>query len=129
MGRIRCAIRQPCTFVFSSSLPPSRGAAAKADASRGRLQVRAGGGNAFVPGIETTPSGDGGAPGETGSQMAASRDSRVCFASTPPTYWPIDPSLRTTRWQGTTIGIGLVAHAVPTARTAFGLPDATAMAA
>ncbi len=54
---------------------------------------------------------------------------RVFFASMPPTYWPIEPSLRTTRWQGTTTGIGLVAHAVPTARTAFGLPTATAMAA
>jgi hypothetical protein len=58
-----------------------------------------------------------------------SKVSRVFFASTPPTYWPIEPSLRTTRWQGTTTGIGLVAHAVPTARTAFGLPTATAMAA
>ena len=30
--------------------------------------------------------------------------------------------VRSTRWQGTTIGIGLVAIAVPTARLAFGLP-------
>jgi hypothetical protein len=58
-----------------------------------------------------------------------SKISRVFFASTPPTYWPIEPSLRTTRWQGTTTGMGLVAHAVPTARTAFGLPAASAMAA
>ena len=36
------------------------------------------------------------------------------------------PSLRTTRWQGTTSGIGLWAQALPTARTAFGLPAAAA---
>ena len=58
-----------------------------------------------------------------------SRVRRICFASTPPTYCPIEPSLRTTRWHGTTTGMGLVAHAVPTARTALGLPAATAMAA
>ena len=62
------------------------------------------------------------------SQAAASKVRRVLFASTPPTYCPIEPSVRTTRWQGTTTGMGLVAHAVPTARTAFGLPAATAMA-
>ena len=33
------------------------------------------------------------------------------------------PSLRTTRWHGTTSGTGLWASAVPTARTAFGLAD------
>ena len=36
------------------------------------------------------------------------------------------PSLRTTRWQGTRMGTGLVAQAVPTARTAPGLPAAAA---
>ena len=68
-------------------------------------------------------------PEHTSGHAAASRVSRAFFASTPPTYWPSEPSLRTTRWQGTTTGMGLVAHAVPTARTAFGLPVATAMAA
>ena len=38
------------------------------------------------------------------------------------------PSLRTTRWQGTTTGTGLWAQAEPTARTAAGLPDAAATA-
>ena len=38
------------------------------------------------------------------------------------------PSARTTRWHGTTTGIGLVAQAVPTARTAFGLPASSASA-
>ena len=66
--------------------------------------------------------------GHTSTHAVPSRVSRARFASTPPTYWPIEPSLRTTRWQGTTMGRGLVAHAVPTARTAFGLPTATAMA-
>ena len=32
------------------------------------------------------------------------------------------PSLRTTRWHGTTTGSGLCEHALPTARTAVGLP-------
>ena len=39
------------------------------------------------------------------------------------------PSERTTRWQGTTTGSGLVAQAVPTARTALGLPASAATAA
>ena len=39
------------------------------------------------------------------------------------------PSLRTTRWHGTTIGKGFVAHAVPTARVALGLPAAAAIEA
>ena len=39
------------------------------------------------------------------------------------------PSLRTTRWQGSTTGTGLVAHAEPTARTAAGLPTPAATAA
>jgi len=41
----------------------------------------------------------------------------------------MEPSERTTRWQGTTMGSGLVAQAVPTARTAFGLPASWATAA
>src|ERR1700733_11100713 len=51
-----------------------------------------------------------------GGHAAASRESRVRLASTPPRYPPMPPSERTTRWQGTTRGSGLVAHAVPTAR-------------
>ncbi len=39
------------------------------------------------------------------------------------------PSLRTTRWQGTTRGIGLWAQALPAARTAAGFPAARATAA
>ena len=39
---------------------------------------------------------------------------------------PIAPSLRTTRWHGTTRGRGFRAHAVPTARTARGLPTSSA---
>ena len=37
------------------------------------------------------------AAGHTSGHVAASRVSRAFFASTPPTYWPIEPSLRTTR--------------------------------
>ncbi len=59
----------------------------------------------------------------------ASNVSRASLASTPPTYCPMVPSLRTTRWHGTTTGRGLLAHALPTARTAFGLPAAFATAA
>ena len=57
---------------------------------------------------------------------AASIDSSSRLASTPPRYWPMDPSLRTTRWQGTMSGRGLVRHAEPTARAARGLPAASA---
>ena len=51
---------------------------------------------------------------------AASRFNSVSFAATPPTYWPIEPSARTTRWHGITTGRGLRAQALPTARTARG---------
>ena len=37
------------------------------------------------------------APGHASTHAAPSRVSKVCFASAPPTYWPIEPSLRTTR--------------------------------
>ena len=57
---------------------------------------------------------------------AASSSSSVAFASNPPRYPPMLPSDRTTRWQGTTIGRGLVAHAVPTARAALGRPASSA---
>ena len=64
-----------------------------------------------------------------GGHAAPSSVSRARLASTPPTYCPIVPSLRTTRWQGTTTGRGLLAHALPAARTAFGWPAAFATAA
>src|SRR5439155_20613905 len=64
-----------------------------------------------------------------GGHAAPSSVSRARLASTPPTYCPIVPSLRTTRWQGTTTGRGLLAHALPAARTAFGWPAAFAIAA
>lgn len=57
---------------------------------------------------------------------AASRSSSRRLAAGPPRYWPMEPSLRTTRWQGTTTGMGLWAQAEPAARTARGLPDAAA---
>src|SRR6266516_858042 len=60
---------------------------------------------------------------------AASSLRSARLACRPPAYPPSDPSERTTRWQGTTTGNGLVAHAAPTARTAFGLPAAAATAA
>ena len=64
-----------------------------------------------------------------GGGHAASRRRRVCLAAGPPTYPPADPSERTTRWQGTTTGSGLVLHAVAAARTALGFPAAAATAA
>ena len=39
------------------------------------------------------------------------------------------PSLRSTRWHGTTSGTGLCEQALPTARTASGLPAADATCA
>jgi hypothetical protein len=62
----------------------------------------------------------------SGCPAEASIVSSMCFASGPPRYCPYVPSLRTTRWQGTTSGIGLVAHALPAARTALGFPAASA---
>ena len=47
---------------------------------------------------------------------------RNFFTSGCPPYSPSEPSDRTTRWTGTTIENGVVAHAVPTARAARGLP-------
>jgi hypothetical protein len=59
---------------------------------------------------------------------AASSASKACLASGPPRYSPMVPSLRTTRWQGTTSGNGLWEHALAAARTADGLPAAFATA-
>jgi len=69
-----------------------------------------------------------GRDGRGRGHLSASSMSRICLASSPPPYPPNVPSLRTTRWQGTTSGSGFVAHAVPAARTAFGLPAAAATA-
>ena len=49
---------------------------------------------------------------------AASRFSSVCLRSTPQRYPEREPSLRTTRWQGTATARGLAAHAPATARAA-----------
>src|SRR5690606_28833651 len=68
----------------------------------------------------------GGGPSCGLGHAAASRSSRTRLAASPPRYPPRDPSERSTRWQGTMSGIGLVAHAEPTARTAFGLSVAIA---
>ena len=62
-------------------------------------------------------------------RQAASRSSSADLAAAPPAYCPVDPSDRTTRWHGITTGSGLRAQAVPTARTAFGLPTAAATVA
>src|SRR2546426_12236692 len=51
-----------------------------------------------------------------------SLSSRARFRSIPQRYPPRSPSSLTTRWQGTTIATGFVAHALATARVAFGLP-------
>ena len=61
-----------------------------------------------------------------GGHAAASMASRAALASAPPRYSPMVPSLRTTRWQGTTSGTGLWRRRVPTARTAPGMPAAAA---
>ena len=81
----------------------------------------------LLPGIEATrrirwtpPEPE---PRPAGRQFVPVSAARL-FAAGPPRYPPNDPSDRTTRWQGTTTGIGLVAQAVPTARTARGLPAA-----
>ncbi len=68
-------------------------------------------------------------PVEVVEPHGASRSSSRRLASTPPRYWPIEPSPRTTRWHGTTIGIGLDAQALPAARTARGEPTAPATTA
>ena len=44
-----------------------------------------------------------------------------------PPYPPTLPPVLTIRWQGTTIGIGFDPSALPAARTARGLPAASAI--
>jgi hypothetical protein len=63
-----------------------------------------------------------------GGHASASIASKARLASGPPRYPPDEPSLRTTRWQGTTSGTGLWEHALAAARTADGLPAAFATA-
>src|SRR5205807_7093347 len=58
--------------------------------------------------------------------IAPSSCSRKRLRSSPPPYPPSAPPVRSTRWQGTTSGIGLVASALPAAREASGLPAWTA---
>src|SRR6185312_4866971 len=60
--------------------------------------------------------------------LAATRScsSNRSFREIPHLYPAKFPSCRTTRWQGTTIDTGFVAHARATARTAFGFPTASA---
>ena len=62
----------------------------------------------------------------------ASRYARSCRSNcslrfSPQRYPPSDPSLRTTRWHGTTMAAGFVAQARATARVAFGRPSARAI--
>ena len=45
------------------------------------------------------------------------------FAGPPSEYWPMDPSVRTTRWQGTMSGTGLWPSAVPTRPDRLGPAD------
>src|SRR4051812_28504357 len=58
----------------------------------------------------------------------ASSASNVRFAAVPPRYSPGAPSLRTTRWQGTTSGTGLWEQALAAARIAEAFPAAFATA-
>src|SRR3569833_18631 len=58
----------------------------------------------------------------TAPHRAPSRASRACLRSTPQRYPDNPPSLRTTRWHGMAIAIGLAAQAAATARTDFGEP-------
>ena len=62
----------------------------------------------------------------SGSSPSAARIVRL-LPGPPRLYWPIVPSVRTTRWHGTMSGTGLCPSAVPTARTAFGRPISAAI--
>ena len=61
-----------------------------------------------------------------GSRPSPARIVRL-LAGPPRLYWPMVPSVRTTRWHGTMSGTGLWPSAVPTARTAFGRPISAAI--
>src|SRR5260370_40179906 len=86
----------------------------------GAHAVPVGGADAFLPPAQLHAAG---------GDHAASRASRGRLASAPPREPPMLPAERTTRWHGTTTGLGLVAQALPTARTALGFPARRAMAA
>src|ERR1700745_4018230 len=58
---------------------------------------------------------------------ARSRFNNFSFLDNPHLYPARFPSARTTRWHGTTIETGFVAHARATARTARGFPTARAI--
>src|SRR5207247_10674695 len=61
----------------------------------------------------------------SGSTAKPSATSSFFFVSRPPIaeYSPRPPAFGTTRWHGITMTAGLRAHAVPTARDAFGRPS------
>ena len=67
-----------------------------------------------------------GAPARRGRGPRLRRIVRL-LPGPPSEYWPIVPSVRTTRWQGTMSGTGLWPSAVPTARTALGRPISAAI--
>lgn len=59
-------------------------------------------------------------------QAFASRSSKLCLMSSPHAKPPREPSVRSTRWQGTNRAMGLRAQMDAAARTADGLPRARA---
>ena len=64
--------------------------------------------------------------GQPGPAPSPARIVRL-LSGPPRLYWPMLPSVRTTRWQGTMSGTGLCPRAVPTARTALGRPISAAI--
>src|SRR5436190_5317957 len=96
------------------------------DAAAAVAAEHAGAGAAVRPAIRSDD-----LPGSagTGGHAADSKASRARLASGPPRYSPVVPSLRTTRWHGTTSGIGLCEQALAAARTADGFPAALATVA
>src|SRR6266403_396248 len=96
------------------------------DASAAVAAEQAGAGAALRPAIGPD---DLPGPAGAGGHAVASMASRARLASGPPTYSPVVPSLRTTRWHGTTSGSGLCEQALAAARTADGFPAALATAA
>jgi hypothetical protein len=65
--------------------------------------------------------------GSPASAIAPSSFSSSTLLSSPPPYPPSPPPESSTRWQGTTIGIGLEPSALPAARAARALPAASAI--
>ena len=58
--------------------------------------------------------------GEDQGRSTPSSRSRCSLTASPPVYPPRPPPARSTRWQGTTIGIGFAPSALPAAREACG---------